>query len=179
MSSLSNDIAKPAVHIQILSDLHLEAQSAYFFDIPPSASHLALLGDIGNIKDDCFFDFLKRQLLRFRVVFFLFGNHEPYHSSWEEMKDRIRRFSEEMQADVSLGSLIVLDQTRYDLAADITVLGCTLHSKTLSEQAKSVSFAINDFYYIQDWSVESHNATHRSDLELLNAQVESISRLEP
>lgn len=45
---------------QILSDLHLEAPKAYdLFDIVPKAPYLALLGDIGNVKDDGLFIFLE------------------------------------------------------------------------------------------------------------------------
>lgn len=52
------------------------------FDIAPQAPYLAILGDIGNIKDNGLFIFLEAQLQKFQIVFFLLGNHEPYHSNW-------------------------------------------------------------------------------------------------
>lgn len=40
------------VSFQILSDLHLESPAAYdIFEIPTKTTHLALLGDIGNVRD--------------------------------------------------------------------------------------------------------------------------------
>ncbi|KAL2847965.1 hypothetical protein BJX68DRAFT_267887 [Aspergillus pseudodeflectus] len=77
---------------QILSDLHLENPRAYdVFDIPPKAPYLALLGDIGSVKDDGLFAFLEAQLQKFQLVFFLLGNHEPYDSNWTAVKNRVRK----------------------------------------------------------------------------------------
>jgi hypothetical protein len=75
--------------IQIVSDLHLENPSAYdFFDIIPEAPYLALLGDIGLFKHDGFFSFIEAQLRKFKIVFLLLGNHEPWHSTWLNTKER-------------------------------------------------------------------------------------------
>ncbi|OQU98525.1 hypothetical protein CLAIMM_04299 [Cladophialophora immunda] len=173
---------------QIMSDLHLEAPSAYdVFSIAPKSSCLALLGDIGNIKDKGFFPFLEAQLKKFEHVFFLLGNHEPYHSSWAKVKSQIQDFSDKVDQrrlakkgdDGRLGKLIFLDQTRYDLSAEVTILGCTLYSQVLSSQHDRVSFGLNDFYHIEDWTVEAHCAAHKADLEWLNAQVAEISAREP
>ncbi|KAI8949884.1 Ser/Thr protein phosphatase superfamily [Xylaria longipes] len=130
------------VCIQILSDLHLESPRAYdIFDIPPKAPYLALLGDIGYaVEHEAEYrGFLRRQLANFRVVFLVLGNHEPWHSSWDHTRARMRDFEatirEERKAaardgDVdderngrattteetsALGEFILLDQTRYDL----------------------------------------------------------------
>lgn len=64
------------------------------FDIAPQAPYLAILGDIGNIKDNGLFIFLEAQLQKFQIVFFLLGNHEPYHSNWATArKKKMQRFS--------------------------------------------------------------------------------------
>ncbi|PTU22979.1 hypothetical protein P175DRAFT_0474710 [Aspergillus ochraceoroseus IBT 24754] len=177
------------VTFQIVSDLHLENPKAYdVFEIPPKAPYLALLGDIGNVKDDGFFAFIEAQLLKFEIVFLLLGNHEPYGSSWSATKDQVRKFSAELsrkQAQAAqagspmLGKLVLLDQTRYDLSSDVTVLGCTLHSKILENQAETVSDRLNDFYYITDWTVEAHSAAHDTDRDWLNDQVLQIARSNP
>lgn len=163
--------------VQILSDLHLESPNGYdIFHIEPNAPYLALLGDIGYIKDDGFFCFLRRQLEGFRVVFLVLGNHEPYYSSWLEAKARIEAYRIGLaQPD----RLVLLDQTRYDLSPTVTVLGCTLFSHVTVENQDRVSMGLNDFYLIDDWTVESHREAHRSDVDWLNAEVERISRLEP
>lgn len=171
------------VSIQILSDLHLESPTGYnIFTIPARAPHLALLGDIGNVRDAGFFAFLEAQLHNFRTVFFLLGNHEPYHSSWDEVRRRIHEFAREVSArvDEGLGKFVFLDRTRHDVEdSDVTVLGCTLYSRVLPEQEERVSFGLNDFYHIDNWTVAEHNAAHEADLAWLNGQVKSISASEP
>lgn len=169
---------------QILSDLHLESPAAYdIFHVNPKAPYLALIGDIGYVKDDGFFDFLRSQLEVFRIVFLVIGNHEPYYSGWAETKSRIKRFeaglSESCDRSEPLGQLVFLDQTRYDLSPTLSVLGCTLFSQVAQTQMESVSFGLNDFYHIRDWSVGAHQEAHRADLEWLNEEIDSISRLEP
>lgn len=174
---------------QIMSDLHLEAPSAYdVFSIPPKAPYLVLLGDIGNVKDDGFLQFLEAQLLKFDIVFFLLGNHEPYHSNWSKAKNKLRDLSETVSqrrssrtesSNPPLGKLVFLDQTRYDVSPDVTVLGCTLHSQILPSQHDQVSFGLDDFYYIENWTVEDHCKAHEADLAWLNAQVAEISSREP
>ncbi|KIW29043.1 uncharacterized protein PV07_04889 [Cladophialophora immunda] len=155
------------VRFQIMSDLHLEAPSAYdVFSITPKSSCLALLGDIGNIKDKGFFPFLEVQLKKFEHVFFLLGNHEPYHSSFAKVRAQIQDFSDKIDQrrsakkgdDGRLGKLVFLDQTRYDLSSEVTILGCTLYSQVLSSQHDRVSFGLNDFYHIEDWTVADISA---------------------
>ncbi|KAJ9287203.1 hypothetical protein DTO021C3_5121 [Paecilomyces variotii] len=172
------------IQIQILSDLHLETPPAYdIFTIVPKAPFLALLGDIGYVKDDGFFDFIRTQLQRFRVVFLVLGNHEPYHSNWTETKSKVLRFKHDadhmFQEGEITGKFILLDQTRFDISATVTILGCTLFSHVTADQAESVNFGLNDFYHIDDWSVEKHQEAHVADLTWLNTEIDSISRFEP
>lgn len=173
------------VAFQILSDLHLESPAAYdVFDIPPLAPYLALLGDIGIVKDDGLFSFLEIQLYRFENVYFLLGNHEPYNSTWEQAKEKIHSFaasigSRRLSQESGLGQFIFLDQTRHDLSSDVTILGCTLFSKVSENQREGVSFGLNDFYHIEDWTVDAHTAAHEDDLNWLNHQVTQISTAEP
>ncbi|KAJ9223640.1 hypothetical protein DTO169C6_3992 [Paecilomyces variotii] len=172
------------IQIQLLSDLHLETPSAYdIFTITPKAPFLALLGDIGYVKDDGFFDFIRTQLQRFRVVFLVLGNHEPYHSNWTETKSKVLRFKHDadhmFQEGEITGKFILLDQTRFDISATVTILGCTLFSHVTADQAESVNFGLNDFYHIDDWSVEKHQEAHVADLTWLNTEIDSISRFEP
>lgn len=177
---------------QILSDLHLESPSAYDqFDVHPRAPYLALLGDIGNVKDDGLFLFLEGQLRQFQIVFFLLGNHEPYHSDWKTAKERIAAFSESVdqkraheaqhaqQQKKALGQFVFLDRTRYDVSSNMTVLGCTFFSRVTPEQEMRVSFGLNDFYHIHEWTVEEHTARHEGDRAWLNEQVSQIAASEP
>ena len=78
-----------------------------------------------------------------------------------------------------LGQFVFLDQRRYDLSPDVTILGCTLWSNISDEHKERISFGINDFYYISEWDVEEHIRRHRADLEWLNGQVTQIAESEP
>ncbi|OIW34867.1 hypothetical protein CONLIGDRAFT_651140 [Coniochaeta ligniaria NRRL 30616] len=172
----------PPVPFQILSDLHLETHPSYDFPIKQTAPYLALLGDIGHVADDSLFGFLEKQLRRYWIVFFLLGNHEPTHTSWPVAKSRVRDFSERMEqlrSRSTIGRFVFLDQTRYDINDTVTILGCTLFSRVLPEQALAVGSRFVDFKQIQNWVVENHVDAHLSDLKWLNAQVSEISRTEP
>ena len=172
----------PEIQFQIMSDLHLEAPAAYdTFEITPRAPIIALLGDIGQARDAGWIDFLERQLSLFRVVLLVLGNHEPYHSDWDTVREQVRRFNEAREQEQSgQGSLVLLDKGRFDVADDFTILGCTLHSHIDANREEQVSFGLNDFYHIQGgWDVSKHRRAHQEDLAWLNDQVASLARDTP
>jgi predicted phosphodiesterase len=161
--------------IQVLSDLHLEAPKAYdIFEITPKAPYLALLGDIGNVaahKDDCL-GFLTRQLQQFRIVFFVPGNHEAYHSTWPETLDILSRFQDDACKNPSLGKFVLLDRGVFRLPdSNTVVLGCSLFSHVPAQNEMAVGMGLNDFFQTTEWDVGAHNAAHGRDLSWLNAQV--------
>ena len=111
------------VKFQLVSDLHLETPQARptyeDFKIQPECQHLALLGDIGNVWDSRLFSFLKDQLTKFEIVFYLLGNHEAYGTTVLAARRTVRAFEHEMEELRSLpgstmGRFIFLDQTRFD-----------------------------------------------------------------
>ncbi|CAG8000088.1 unnamed protein product [Penicillium salamii] len=124
--------------IQIMADLHLETPAAYdLFKISPKAPYLALLGNIGVVKDAGFFPFIEAQLSQFAIVLFVLGNREPYYATWSETKQELHRFSASVNersatpgqnGQPKTGSFVFLDQTRY-ISSDVTILGCTLSRK--------------------------------------------------
>lgn len=86
------------ITIQCMSDLHLECGldpndqgSGYNFEFQPSSHALALLGDVGNVIHEALFKFLHEQLLRFRKVLFVMGNHEFYGCAY--VSNLMRLFS--------------------------------------------------------------------------------------
>lgn len=166
------------IRLQIISDLHLEAPVAYdTFEITPRAPIVALLGDIGQARDPGWIRFLERQLALFQVVILVLGNHEPYHSSWEQVRKQIQCFNE---SQVGRGSLVLLDKGRFDVTDDFTILGCTLHSQIDEKYEEQISFGLNDFYYIEGgWNTSKHRKMHGEDLAWLNAQITSLARDSP
>jgi hypothetical protein len=168
------------VSLQILPDLHLETHSSYgSFKFAQTAPYLALLGDIGHVANNELFSFLEDQLGRYSVVFFLLGNHDPYHLSFKIAKAKIRSFQALMDKRSFLGKFVFLDQTRYDVTKDLTILGCTLFSRISLRQEFAVESRMVDFKDILRWTVDDHNAAHELDLKWLNAQVSTITKDKP
>lgn len=171
---------------QLFSDLHLEAPKAYdVFELPAQSPCAALIGDIGCVKDKGLLEFLQLQLERFKLVFFLLGNHEPYHSNWHHATTTIEKFASDMKqlrnTNTALGEFVFLNRTRYDTDDEVTILGCTLYSMIgpTKDDMDRVSMGLNDFYKIDDWTVEQHNEAHIADLAWLNAEVQKIATQEP
>lgn len=164
--------------IQILSDLHLESPKAYdLYNIPPKAPYLALLGDIGNVvahKDDILI-FLTRHLRQFKAILFVPGNHEAYHSNWEETIAVLRAFEEQVERDASLGQFAVLDRGTFrPPGLDTVILGCSLFSHVPKEIQMAIEMGLNDFFLIKDWTVVDHNNAHQRDLTWLNDEVAKL-----
>jgi len=66
--------------VQIISDLHLEFHKR-FPRIPPKEDILILAGDIGKINYPNFEPFLEYLSENWKLIIYVFGNHEFYHSS--------------------------------------------------------------------------------------------------
>ncbi|KAK6527003.1 hypothetical protein TWF281_010199 [Arthrobotrys megalospora] len=170
------------VQIQVVSDLHLEAAFQYdAYELDPTAPYLALLGDIGNTRDPGLLRFLKQMLRQYELVFYVAGNHEPYHSDWDSTHSNLSEFANLVNTDPEVGSgrLIYMNQTRYDITTDVTILGCVLFSAIDPMYMTDVRTNLNDFYNIRGWTVENHCSNHYSDLAWLNAQVSRIAAEEP
>ncbi|GKT51495.1 uncharacterized protein ColSpa_11676 [Colletotrichum spaethianum] len=168
--------------IQIVSDLHLSNQDYDNYHIERNAPYLALLGDIGCVKDVGFVGFLNRQLAEFHVVFHVLGNHEPYGSSWEDIREKLNSFQEanrkkrEEDPSSGIGEYVLMCQREYSIpSADITILGCTLFSNIPDSKLTPVSNGLNDFREIDDWTVEEHCQRHKEDLEWLNTRIKAIA----
>jgi hypothetical protein len=106
--------------IQLLSDVHLDDQG------------LSELHDRTWYWTPWWWTIIPLAAIRdtLETVFFVLGNHEPYGSSFVSSKKRLSDFCTtwEVHRDnvSSLGELVVLDQSRYDINEEVTVLGCKL-----------------------------------------------------
>ncbi|OHE91918.1 calcineurin-like phosphoesterase [Colletotrichum orchidophilum] len=167
---------------QIVSDLHLEHHSYLNYSIAPAAPYLALIGDIGCVKDHGYIEFLRNLLNQFRVVFHVLGNHEPYGSSWDDAWETLTNFEtanrdeRNKNSQSSTGEYVLLYQREYQIPeSNITVLGCTLFSNIPFSKMTPFSNGLNDFREIDGWTVEEHYQRHKEDLQWLNAQVSCIA----
>ena len=173
-----------SISFQILSDLHLETPAARptysDFSFYNNSSCLVLLGDIGHVSDSRLYAFLETQLSRFDIIFYVLGNHESYGGTLEAAKKSLREYeSRKSSTGNKQGKFVVLDQTRYDISPTVTILGCNLFSAIDPDQASSIQLFSSDFEQIQDSSIDSHTAAHKSDLAWLNQQVAGITQNEP
>ncbi|KXN81053.1 hypothetical protein AN958_06175 [Leucoagaricus sp. SymC.cos] len=188
-------MTEPKISIQVLSDLHLEinrpetrGENLYDYEFAVKAEILALLGDIGLSRDRELFEWLRAQLARFEVVFYVVGNHEPYISNLDESRDRFLKFSAEVEAErastkgpngKALGQFVFLNRNRYDLSSTVTVLGCTLWSRLNPDDVDIIHLSLVDFRAIGGLDPEKFQALHRKDLDWLNESVQDIEKKEP
>lgn len=97
-------------------------------------------------------------------------------------KSRVVSFAakmEKLRASSSIGQFVFFNQTRYDFPSvahgGVTILGYTLFSRVVPEQAKEVAYRLVDFKDVIDWEVEDHNHCHQADVQWLNKEVGKIS----
>ncbi|TRX93670.1 hypothetical protein FHL15_005346 [Xylaria flabelliformis] len=172
---------------QVLSDLHLETpilQPLYeTFRLCVEGSHVFMLGDIGLVLDDALFGFLRDILTKTRGsrFFYILGNHEPYKTTLADAVERLRAFEKEARYQYG-GRFVFLNRDRFDVDANTTILGCTLWSNVLPQQAAEVNARLTDFHEtqgIRNWTLESHMREHRKDRDWLNSQVRTLEETEP
>ncbi|KAH3766351.1 hypothetical protein Pelo_1782 [Pelomyxa schiedti] len=116
--------SKELFELQVLSDTHLEFDGVV--DVVPSAPYLALLGDIGLCCDERFDQlhaFILKVCSMFRAVFFVYGNHEGYGTTIEDVTKKLR------QLQSSIANFVFLDCDSCDVpGTDVRILGCSLWS---------------------------------------------------
>jgi len=181
MSSNSNS----PFRVELLSDIHLEhnqghGTSLYQYDFPVMADDLALLGDIGNTKDDGLFEWLDLQLMRFRRVFFVAGNHEPYGSTLDESHKRLSDYAAmRHEPGEGRGVFVYLYRTRYDLSPTLTLLGCTLWSALDPQHVQAIASFSPDFKYTKSFSASDYDRAHQTDLAWLEESIISLRTNDP
>lgn len=170
------------LQLQVVSDLHLEtpllAPSYTKYSINVEASNLCIMGDIGLVKDDALFTFLRKNLEQSRGhrIFYVIGNYEAYQLSFDDAVNKLRAFEEEARMEFG-GRFILLHRNRYDLDATTTLLGCPLWSAISPKQANEAQIRLTDFneqHGIRGWSLESHLTHHQGDLDWLNQQIQEL-----
>ncbi|KAI1108470.1 ser/Thr protein phosphatase superfamily [Nemania sp. NC0429] len=157
--------------IQVLSDLHLEIGQQYTsYSFPTSAPLLLLAGDIGRLIDyDGYLHFLNAQVLRYRKVFLVLGNHEFYGLDYDAGLKQAQRLA----AEPSLAAgLILLHKAQWnDPESSLTILGCTLWSMIPEDRHDLVKSKISDFRMIGEWTPLRHNQVHAEEASWLREQV--------
>jgi hypothetical protein len=177
------------LRFQIISDLHLETplmSPSYDHyskpeNFPIHAPNLFLLGDIGLTNHPQLFTFLTTLLSAHTSlqIFYVMGNHEPYHTTLEDSIARLSEFERDIKEKYSNQQrFYFLNRTRVDIDERVTILGCTLWTHIPDHAAHDCTTLLKDFneqHGICERSVQSHNSDHLLDLQFLNHQVQSIT----
>jgi hypothetical protein len=83
----STTAAMTGLKIQIVSNLHLELTQDDVPQIPVTAPHIALLGDIGRGDSKKYGEFVKDLSTRYTTVLLVSKNHEYYHNDYSAVNE--------------------------------------------------------------------------------------------
>lgn len=104
----------------------------------------------------------------------------------ESSGQRLADFAQECQAlhenatpHEPFGRFVLLDRTRYDLSATVTVLGCTLWSRLDPNYRIAIQIGLNDFSQIDDFTPRVYESLHERDLSWLERSIADIAEDEP
>lgn len=161
----------------ILSDIHLEMDKSgsqvektdikYYFDESSQADILFLLGDIGNVYQDRYWNFMRSCSKRYKKVFVILGNHEMYGTCVENAVKKMREQCKTMD------NVVFLNKDTYDIDhLGIRIAGTTLWSHVEDEQMSDIRCFISDHRAILGWSVEENNCTHATSLKWLKREID-------
>ncbi|EPQ55902.1 hypothetical protein GLOTRDRAFT_93427 [Gloeophyllum trabeum ATCC 11539] len=175
--------ASTASSIQIISDLHLgespsDSDTCTPFDyiVPANAEYLALLGDVARTTDPRLFPWLAGVLDKFKAVFYVMGNHEPYGTAVDSALRTLESFADSLNANSS-GHLVILNRTQYDVSDSLTILGCTLWSDLRHSSGSDglTTPPIQDFTSVSSLTPAVYQSLHFADLAWLNSTVPSLA----
>jgi len=160
------------IHIQLLSDLHIEFRNDEIPDplkyITPTANILVLAGDIGSFyKINQLKGFLEQVCKLFEIVLYVPGNHEYY------MVQNLNQFSMKIllnrlyEIEKSIDNLYVLNQSSI-IIGNVCITGCTLWSNAVVNIPKFIVriHGMNNILY---------KNKHESDLAYINNMVDYCS----
>jgi len=115
--------------LQYISDIHLEMRNNTFPRIPIRSNYLALLGDIGDPKEQNYEDFLRYTSYNFDRILLIAGNHE-YWRTGQNTDNTISKII------TKFNNIEFLNNSQTHLEK-YTVLGTTLWSNTKMPKQKA------------------------------------------
>lgn len=166
----------------VLSDIHLEFFKKSQVDtsinwiknklIDPD-SYLILAGDICSVSSKNFEYFFSSIQSMFKKIFYVLGNHEFYNSDITTTKNLLATKLEELNNNNN--NIILLDNSSYYLQdANILIVGSTLWSDLTynNDNIWKAKYMINDFNYINNFSVDEYQNYFKKDLKYLEDEIQ-------
>lgn len=129
---------------QLLSDIHLEMTRSY---PKPQvlAPNLILAGDIGKLESNIWRQFINFCSANWEKVFYVFGNHEFYHSN----KTLLQLKTEYAQYFNQFSNIHLLDNSSYSFDG-LDIYGFVGWTKSPFATQRLAQESINDYNYIAD-----------------------------
>jgi predicted phosphohydrolase len=155
-------------NLSFVSDTHLEHYKKipnFQTIITPNPNNiLLLLGDIGNPFQTIYDKFIQWCSQNFQTVIFITGNHEYYGSNFELTNERVRKICNQYGA-------IFLNNEVF-IYKNYAIIGTTLWSYVPKDKENFVSSVMNDYNFIQDFSVQKNNMLFQKNVIFLNEMIQ-------
>ena len=141
------------------------------FDLEAKAPYLALLGDIGVVRESAYRSLLLEAAEKFEKVFVVLGNHEFYGSVYESAICSVEAICAEKP-----GKLFLLHR-RSHVIGHVRVIGATLWTDILPDEMDWAEYLLNDFKCIKMESGDKFSADqlvrfHREEVEFIERELE-------
>jgi len=154
------------MNIHLISDLHIESGYPVWPDV--DADVCVLSGDIGVARKGILYrEYLTGLKKAFKHVILVLGNHEFYHSSYQDTLDIMQTMTNDCGVhlmDVELGTVnLEIDGVKF--------WGSTLWTDLNKNDwfaCKRVGTNLNDFHVIKDFSVQKYLNIHEKTVERIN-----------
>lgn len=170
---------KPVVRfrIQLLSDLHIDLNSNWRWEIKKYQNQteiLILAGDIGNPREKDYLELISELSKKYMFILITIGNHEYYGSTLKDTEDKIRHIIKPYK------NINLLQCDKFDYAG-VRFLGCTLWSSIPQSEFNIVS-QLADYTKIRVGlgclGITDTNALHDQHVEWLKQEIKTAKDLD-
>ena len=160
------------------SDPHIEFNYKQYNQIKKKddSDYLIVAGDIGKPFKPHYRAFLKQMVDSYKKVFFVLGNHEFYHSFYDDTIKQVQSVVDEINSNFESQKLYFLNRSRIDIDPNLTIIGCTLWSDI---SAGSIPFAkqlMNDFSLIHDFTTKRYLELHFAERKWLEEALAELKK---